>query len=74
VSRRVLFTAGALTTALLLSGCGGAGHRTSPPPARTTTGTTGTTGTGLSDREISELEKIVSGAESAADQADTGDE
>jgi hypothetical protein len=70
MSRRTLFTAGALTTALLLSGCGGADRQTSPPPARTTTGTTGTSGTGLSDREVSELEKIVSGAESAADQAE----
>ncbi|MCW2885970.1 MAG: hypothetical protein JWL58_2832 [Streptosporangiaceae bacterium] len=66
MTRRALLAAGTLTAAVLLSGCGGAGHQAAPPPANTSTGTTGT---GLSDQEISDMEKIVSGAESAAEQA-----
>jgi hypothetical protein len=75
MTRRVLLAAGTLTVAVLLSGCAGGGHQKVAPPASGTTapagttGTTATTGTGMSDQEISELEKIVSGAETAANQA-----
>ena len=71
MTRRALLAVGALAAGVLLSGCGGAGHRETAPPASTATGS-GTAGKGLSDQEVSGLEKIVSGAEGAADQAEAG--
>jgi hypothetical protein len=83
MSRRALLAAGALAAVLscgALSGCGGSVRQAPAPPASTTTATggttggttgttTGTTGTSLTDQEVSEMERIVSAAETAAGQA-----
>lgn len=62
--------AGLLFVGLALAGCGGVADRSATDAGGTQSSSTGRSGSELSAQEVGELEKLVSDAEGAADQAE----